>query len=341
MSTALGTVVRTTDRPPRVSVVLCVFNGARYVSRAVESILGQSYGDLELIVVDDGSSDETPSILARFADPRLRVVRHSNVGLTRSLNRGIELARGEFLARQDADDVSMPQRLERQVELLDDNPEAGFSGTWVHLIDEQDRIFGDVQYAVEDDAIRAAHLQENQFAHGSLLFRKALVERVGGYRPEFRFAQDYDLTLRLLEFTRAANVPRYLYMLRHSAGKLSYIHAREQLACSVAARGLARCRNTGRDEAMTPGELIDASLPASAPPRCSYEDEVIYQALKCGYPRVARFYLQKQLRAGRRPVRNSLRLALAICAGSTSRYVYALADRVRGYGRTGGQRLRS
>lgn len=332
--------MRTTDRPPRVSVILCVFNGVRHVSRAIESILRQSYGNLELIVVDDGSTDETPSILARYSDPRLRVVRQSNVGLTRSLNRGIDLARGEFLARQDADDVSMPQRLEKQVELLDDNPETGFSGTWVHLIDEQDRVFGDVQYAVDDDRIRAAHLQENQFAHGSLLLRKSLVKRVGGYRPEFRFAQDYDLTLRLLEITQAANVPRCLYLLRHTADKLSYIHAREQLVCAVAARELAQCRNAGQDETTPPGELIDAFLPASGLPRCSYEDEVIYQALKCGYPKVARSYLRRQLRAGQRPIRNSLRLALAMCAGSTSRYVYAIADRMRGYGRTGGQRLR-
>lgn len=323
---------------PRVSVILCVFNGARHLSRAVESVLGQTFDDLELIVIDDGSTDETSSILSRYVDRRLRVVRQSNVGLTCSLNRGIDLARGEFVARQDADDVSLPQRLERQLDLLDGQPDTGFAGTWVHLVDEEEQVFGDVRYGVRGDGLRTAHLRENQFAHGSLVFRRVLLDEVGGYRREFRYAQDYDLTLRLMEITQGANVPEYLYLLRHTAGKLSFTHAREQLACALAARELARSRQATGRECTGPAELIEASLDPDEPSRCSYEDEVIYQALRCGYTKVARSYLRRQLLAGRRPLGNTLRFALAMCAGSISRHVYGIADRLREYKRTSEQR---
>ena len=117
---------------PRVSVVMSVYNGERYLAEAIDSILGQSMSDLEFIVIDDGSTDGTPRILEKYTarDERVWVVRNErNLGLTRSLNRCLSLARGEYFARQDADDISLPERLALQVQLLDANPHVGAIGT--------------------------------------------------------------------------------------------------------------------------------------------------------------------------------------------------------------------
>jgi glycosyltransferase involved in cell wall biosynthesis len=128
----------------RVSVVMSVFNGERFLREAVDSILGQTYRDLELIVIDDGSADGSGEILAqrRQADARLRVFPQANMGLTRSLNRGVELSTGEYVARMDADDLSEPRRFERQVAFMDAHPDVGLLGTAYREIDGEGRVLG-------------------------------------------------------------------------------------------------------------------------------------------------------------------------------------------------------
>ena len=124
---------------PKVSVVMCVHNGERYLYEALESVLNQTFEDFEFIIVDDASADNTPAILKEYAaqDGRIRLMRNAhNLGLTRSLNKALRLAKGEYIARQDADDISLPQRLEKQVEFLNSNSRTAVVGSWTEVIDE-------------------------------------------------------------------------------------------------------------------------------------------------------------------------------------------------------------
>ena len=133
---------------PRISVVMPVFNGGSYLAAAVESILKQSFNDFELIVIDDGSTDKTACVLAGFArsDGRIRVIGQANTGVVASLNRALDLARGEYVARMDADDVSLPSRFELQVAFLDTHPEVAVVGSAITLIDEEGSAIRDVDY---------------------------------------------------------------------------------------------------------------------------------------------------------------------------------------------------
>ena len=118
---------------PSVSVLLPVYNGAAYLEQAVQSILDQTYGYFELIVINDGSTDESSSIIERFKDARIRLYNQQNQGLAASLNHAVELSKGKYLARQDQDDVSFPQRFEKQVRFLESHPRCGMVGTWTSI----------------------------------------------------------------------------------------------------------------------------------------------------------------------------------------------------------------
>ena len=161
-----------TGPTPRVSVVLAVRDGAPWVGDAVRSILGQTLTELELVVVDDGSTDDTPQTLARFADARLRVARRTQLGLTRSLNEGVSLARAPLIARLDADDVAAPERLARQLAFLDAHPEIGLLGTGAIEIDATGREVGRVVPPAADADIRRALIRRNVFVHSSVVMRR-------------------------------------------------------------------------------------------------------------------------------------------------------------------------
>jgi glycosyltransferase involved in cell wall biosynthesis len=250
--------------PPRVSVLLAVFNGEAHVAEAVESILGQTLADLELIVVDDGSTDATPGILARYDDPRLVVARNpENLGLTRSLNRALELARGEYVARQDADDRSFPERLERQVSFLEAETGVAACGTWAGLW-ANGRFVRTVCPPGQPHEIARVLPTANQFVHGTLVFRRSALEALGGYREQFRYAQDYDLLLRAGERFPLANVEEELYELRLHAESLSLRRLERQQVYAQLARDLAAERAGGGSDALERGEPIDALLDAVA-----------------------------------------------------------------------------
>ena len=166
---------------PAVSVLMAVRDGAPWVAEAVASVLGQTAGDLELIVIDDGSTDATPELLARVRDARLRVDRRAAAGLTPSLNRGLALARAPLVARLDADDLALPDRLARQGAFLAAHPEVGLLGGGVRELDADGREVAVRVPPTQDDALRAALIRRNPFAHSAVIVRRALVERVGGY----------------------------------------------------------------------------------------------------------------------------------------------------------------
>ncbi len=215
-------------KAPRVSFVMSVYNDADRVTRSVKSILNQTLSDLELIIVNDGSTDQTESILHQLAqsDERIIVVTQENAGLTKALIRGCELARGEYIARQDSDDWSEPTRIEKQVGLLVSNERIGFVSCFGQFVGPGEEHLNTVirDHDPENATHRLLHHKEGPPAHGSVMFRKSLYDAVGGYRPEFYFSQDSDLWLRMAEKSLIAYVPEQLYSALREAEGISGAH---------------------------------------------------------------------------------------------------------------------
>lgn len=215
---------------PQISVLMSVCNGQRYVPHAVKSILVQSLGDFEFIIVDDGSTDGTPTILDSFDDSRIvRIRNKENLGLTRSLNKGLGLAQGEFIARMDADDIALPNRFSEQVAFLGHWPDVGILGSAYEIIDEQGRSLGCHPMPRTDLEIRWACFLENPFAHPTVMIRQNVLARNGlNYDERFQTAQDYHLWWRVLRNTRGANLEKVLVRYRLSGGQ-SGTHRDDQL----------------------------------------------------------------------------------------------------------------
>jgi glycosyltransferase involved in cell wall biosynthesis len=179
---------------------MSVFNGSRHIAAAIESVLAQTYSDFELLVVDDASTDDSAAIMRSYDDRRIRVVQNrSNMGLTHSLNRGIELAEGIYLARLDCDDVCEPKRLEAQVGYLDAHPECAVLATRILMIDKEGATLGEWKHdrqAQTPASIRFNLLHTNCIAHSSVMLRRD-VARAYRYAADQRHSQDYDLWLRI------------------------------------------------------------------------------------------------------------------------------------------------
>jgi glycosyltransferase involved in cell wall biosynthesis len=206
---------------PLVSVVLPVHDGERFLAEAVESVLSQTLRDLELVVVDDGSTDGTQDVLSAYRDSRMRVVAQPHRGLVGALTAGIAAASASYVARMDADDVSEPRRLERQVELLERRPRAGMAATWVAVVDEEGRELRRHVLPSEHDDLARRLLLRNPFQHGSVLLRRAALEEAGGYRGDYGANEDYDLWRRLARSWELACVPEVLYRYRVHAGAVT------------------------------------------------------------------------------------------------------------------------
>lgn len=206
---------------PIIAVVMSVHNGAPWVRQAAESVLAQTLGDLELIVIDDGSTDATPDLLAAVRDRRLRVERRARAGLTPSLNRAITLSRAPLVARLDADDLAVPSRLELQRAFLDAHPEVGLLGTGAREVDLADREVAVVRPLERDAAIRRALIRRNPFVHSSVVMRRGVLERTGTYDETLPVAQDYDLWMRMSAETGLANLPDLLVIRRLVPGRVS------------------------------------------------------------------------------------------------------------------------
>jgi glycosyltransferase involved in cell wall biosynthesis len=255
--------------PVDISVVMSVFNGARSLAETLDSVLGQQGCSFEFIVVDDGSTDSTPDILqARAAqDPRLRIVRQANTGLTIALSRGCAQAQGEFIARQDCGDVSLPGRLARQCAYLRRHPEAVMVACAVRMVGPGDEPL--FVTAHEGDALHEGlSVQEGRPVrgpphHGGTMFSRSAYLRAGGYRPFFRVAQDIDLWLRLRELGQCRGEADVGYEARMEAGSISASRRDEQLRYAELARQCALRRREGRSD-IDILEAPEARLPRPA-----------------------------------------------------------------------------
>lgn len=229
---------------PLVSVVMPVRNGEAWLGRSIGSILAQSYERLELIVVDDGSTDHSGEVAASTGDSRVIVMREPARGLTPSLNRAIARSRGPLIARMDADDVSRPDRLARQVAFLAERPEVGMVGTGCVETASTGEVVRIVRPPEDDETIRRLLIRANPFVHASVVMRRTALERSGGYDETFIVAQDYDLWLRLSAVTRLANLADPL-LIRHLApGRVTSVRENERLRAEMRARWRAVRRGT-------------------------------------------------------------------------------------------------
>ena len=223
---------------PRVSVVMPVRDAERFLKDAVESVLAQTFGDLELLAVDDGSRDASAAILARYAaaDARVRVLSSPARGVAGALNAGIAAARASYVARMDADDVSEPDRLARQLAVLDADPGIVLVGAAATLVDDRGRVVGSVVPPAEHEAIAQRLLTHNVVVHGTVVVRRAAWSAVGGYDLSAHLVEDYDLWCRLLAHGRLANVAAPLYRLRVHGGSVSARAVSDQLEAAYGVR---------------------------------------------------------------------------------------------------------
>jgi glycosyltransferase involved in cell wall biosynthesis len=225
---------------------MSVFNGQSFLAEALESILGQTFRDLEFVVIDDGSIDRTAEILSRYAsqDQRMRVYRHENRGRAESLNVGISLAQGKYIARMDADDVALPNRLQEQVDFMECHPEVGLLGGPIELIDRGGRVLGTITPPLNDSEIRSAMLRYNPF-HPTVLIRTTVVLDAGGYRKLLMDADDYDTYLRISERSQLASLDEPIQQYRIHPNQVSVRNMRHQALCVLAARKAALLRSRG------------------------------------------------------------------------------------------------
>ena len=227
------------DVTPRVSVVLPVYNGATSLSATIDTILAQTERNLELIVVDDGSTDATAAILRGYTDPRMRVITQENGGITRALIRGCAAARASLIARQDCGDVSHPERLERLLPLLATCVLVASEVAYVAPAGEAMYTTSHASKNIRDGLLHGGiDTIESLPHHGSAVFRADAYARAGGYRESFYFAQDLDLWIRMAALGDVCILGEVLYEARTGVGAISSVHRHEQIASAALAIAL-------------------------------------------------------------------------------------------------------
>jgi glycosyltransferase involved in cell wall biosynthesis len=207
---------------------MSVFNGGRFLREAIDSILSQSFTDFEFLIINDGSSDDSRSVILAYNDPRIRLIENEqNIGLTQSLNRGLALARGEFIARQDADDISLPARLAKQVAFMDANPHTLMVGSWYKEVDVTGALKQRVRPPSDEVELRWALLFFCPFIHSAVMMRTAsLLSEFGYYSEEYEYAEDHELWLRIAHRKSLTNLKAYLVKYRINPDSITAKHGK-------------------------------------------------------------------------------------------------------------------
>lgn len=244
---------------PKISVLLPVRDGERFLAATLESLRAQSLGDFELLAIDDGSGDRTAEILrvAAARDPRLQVVGQGREGISAALNRGLSLAKGELVARIDADDIARPSRFATQLAFLAAHSEVAAVGSDYEEIDAAGRTLRRVSLPAAPAEVRAWLPRSNCLAHPAVMMRRAAVLALGGYRRAFGRAQDYDLWLRLLDRWELANIPEPLLAYRRHEAAASALGVAEQTFAELAAQRAYERRAAGLPEGIDEARPID------------------------------------------------------------------------------------
>jgi glycosyltransferase involved in cell wall biosynthesis len=220
---------------PKVTVLMSVYNDQGYLHEAVHSILNQTFTDFEFLIIDDGSAEPVAQAVGSDLDERIVIRRQTNRGLTRSLNRGLLWSSGQYVARMDADDVSLPSRLEAQVKELDAHPNLTLVGTFFDIIDGAGDVL-ETKVLFTDPIYRLWRLQfHNNYGHGSMMMRKQAIMDAGMYDESLSYAQDYDLWSRVSAKTNSSVIPEVLYRYRlvQTGTQASVRNYHDQLAAAI------------------------------------------------------------------------------------------------------------
>ena len=207
----------------RISVILPVYNGILYLHDAVQSIQNQTSIEWEMIIIDDGSSDGSTAYLQNLSDPRIRCIRQENRGLPATLNRAISMASGEYLARQDQDDISFPLRLQKQAAFLDAHPEVGMVGAHAVIWEVNKKTERLHEHPTDDATIKFSLLFNNPFVHSSVMIRRSVIQEIGGYSEDKsrQPPEDYELWSRVARKFKLGNIPEVLMAYREVPGSMS------------------------------------------------------------------------------------------------------------------------
>jgi len=205
---------------PLVTVLIPVYNGEKYVQTALKSILNQTYKNLEVLIINDGSTDGSHQIIVSTEDERIRYVHNKkNLKLITTLNLGFDLAKGKYIARMDADDIAEPERIAKQLEFMESNPEIGISGTWFKTIGNRNSIG---KYPADHNSIKYTALYQCPFLHPSVMIRTSVLRNHRFYYDsEYPHAEDFELWGRMAEVTKMANIPEVLMNYRHHESNIS------------------------------------------------------------------------------------------------------------------------
>ena len=215
---------------------MSVYNGTRYLNESIESIHNQTFTDWEFIIINDGSTDNSESIVQGWQnrDERIKLISREHKGLTISLNEGLSYAQGEYIARMDADDIALPDRFAKQVAFLDENPDHVAVGCRMLVIDPEGMPIFTCSKLTTHEEIDAAYMagQAGIIGHPAVMIRRRVIESIGGYREQFTYAQDRDLFLRLAEVGKLANLPDTLMQFRLNAKSMGHTQRSEQKRCA-------------------------------------------------------------------------------------------------------------
>ncbi len=212
---------------PKVSVLMPAYNAEKYIGEAIESILNQTFKDFEFIIIDDCSTDNTWGIIQKYAEKDNRIVilrNEKNSKIPKTLNRGLSISRGKYIARVDADDWSYPYRLDKQINFMESHPEVGVSGGNMEVCDETMNKIGLRRYNLDDGKIRKKIFRYSPFSHPLIIFRADVAQNLRGYNEDLSDAEDYDLYFRIGRYYKFSNLDDIL--LKYRVTKNSFSHSR-------------------------------------------------------------------------------------------------------------------
>ena len=258
-------------KAPKVSVVMPAYNAAQFIRPAVDSILAQTFGDFELIILTDGSTDRPQSIVDGYSDPRIRLINKENSGVASTLNVGLNEARGEFIWRHDADDVSLPEKLERQVNFLESHPEFILCATQIAFMTERGMVAWDKRQPkskwLGESEFREVFFEDfapySPITHATILCKRESLVKCKGYRTAFKTAEDIDLWLRLRENGRLAVLNYCDYLVRLSSSSATAVHGWKNHFYRELAKEFYQIRRNGeQDELERTGRIVEPPTPA-------------------------------------------------------------------------------
>ena len=273
----------------KVSVIMSVYNEKEFLLDSIRSILNQTFKDFEFIIIDDGSKPPILPLIESFVDNRIKlIVNEENMGLTASLNKGLFWANGEYLARQDADDISLPERLGAQVKYLKDHPEIAVVGTSYYVIDSKGKILEERKPALNPMSTLATG---NRLTHGSVMFRRSIMEDtdIGKYdEAHFRYAQDYEYWLRISKKYEIRNIEHPLYKLRVHVNTVGIEKSREQALYVILAQRMAENMESC---------VLPSYKDLTKEERARFHNMVAYNHIQVGDIKTARKELYKSIEA--------------------------------------------